>query len=157
MFLKRQKEVSSEFSEYIAKNILNSQRVWQSIMGGTKSDNFREIVRRNIPLPGAAIGTIIESMQRNVGNVALHPLHYYTDIRLNLQVIVTHIVCYTSSLRTYICFIRTHVCKLSNRHAKEDTHTLTFSSHILLTHQIVLYNTLHTHIYTYTFLGDTYE
>ena len=86
MFLKRQKEVSSEFSEYIAKNILNSQRVWQSIMGGTKSDNFREIVRRNIPLPGAAIGTIIETMQRNVGAVSLHPLHYYTDIRLNLQV-----------------------------------------------------------------------
>lgn len=92
MFLKRQKEVSSEFSEYIAKNILNSQRVWQSIMGGTKSDNFREIVRRNIPLPGAAIGTIIEQMQRNVGDVALHPLHYYTDIRLNLEVILVHIV-----------------------------------------------------------------
>lgn len=153
MFLKRQKEVSSEFSEYIAKNILNSQRVWQSIMGGTKSDNFREIVRRNIPLPGAAIGTIIESMQRNVGNVALHPLHYYTDIRLNLQVIVTHIVYYTSSVRTYICFIRTHVCTVSNRHAKEDTH-----AHILVTHQIVLNNTLHiTHTYTYTLLGDTYE
>jgi hypothetical protein len=97
MFLKRQKEVSSEFSEYIAKNILNSQRVWQSIMGGTKSDNFREIVRRNVPLPGAAIGTIIEQMQRNVGDVALHPLHYYTDIRLNLQVILVHIV-YSISL-----------------------------------------------------------
>ena len=104
MFLKRQKEVSSEFSEYIAKNILNSQRVWQSIMGGTKSDNFREIVRRNIPLPGAAIGTIIEQMQRNVGDVALHPLHYYTDVRLNLQVILVHVVysitllCFSSTL-----------------------------------------------------------
>lgn len=102
MFLKRQKEVSSEFSEYIAKNILNSQRVWQSIMGGTKSDNFREIVRRNIPLPGAAIGTIIEQMQRNVGDIALHPLHYYTDIRLNLQVAVTHVIHTSAMLLLYL-------------------------------------------------------
>ena len=147
--MKRQKEVSSEFSEYIAKNILNSQRVWQSIMGGTKSGNFREIVRRNIPLPGTAIGTIIESMQRNVGNVALHPLHYYTDIRLNLQVIVRHIMYHNTSVRTYICFICTHVRTLSNRHRKEDTHTHThthtFSSHIKLSS-----STNYTHTYVDT-------
>ena len=87
MFLKRQSEVSREFSEYIAKNILNSQRVWQSIMGGTKSDEFRRIISRNVPLPSGAIAAIITGLQENVGAIASHPLHKYTDIRLNLQVI----------------------------------------------------------------------
>ena len=86
MFLKRQSEVSREFSEYIAKNILNSQRVWQSIMGGTKSDEFRRIISRNVPLPSEAIAAIITGLQENVGAIASHPLHKYTDIRLNLQV-----------------------------------------------------------------------
>lgn len=87
MFLKRQKEVSREFSEYIAQNVLNSQRVWQSIMSGTKSDQFRKIVARNIPLSGSAIGAIVTQLQKSVGDVASHPLHKYTDVRLNLQVI----------------------------------------------------------------------
>ena len=87
MFLKRQKEVSREFSEYIAKNVLNSQRVWQSIMGGTKSDEFRRIISRNVPLPSGIIAGIIKGLQDNVGAIGSHPLHYYTDIRLNLQVI----------------------------------------------------------------------
>ena len=86
MFIRRQKEVSREFSEYIAKNVLNSQRVWRSIMGGTKSEQFRNILTRNIPLPSAAIGTIITQLQKHVGDVATHPLHRYTDVRLRLQV-----------------------------------------------------------------------
>lgn len=86
MFLRRQKEVSREFSEYIALNVLNSQRVWQSIMGGTKSAEFRNILARNIPLPSAAIGAIVTQLQRSVGDVATHPLHRYTDVRLKLQV-----------------------------------------------------------------------
>ena len=86
MFIRRQKEVSREFSEYIAVNVLNSQRVWRSIMGGIKSDQFRNILKRNIPLPSAAIGTIITQLQKHVGDVATHPLHRYTDVRLRLQV-----------------------------------------------------------------------
>ena len=88
MFLKRQKEVSSEFSEYIAKNVLNSQKVWQNIMGGTKSEEFKKIISRNVPLPGGVVAGIIKGLQENVGAVGSHPLHKYTDIRLALQVII---------------------------------------------------------------------
>lgn len=92
MFLKRQSEVSKEFSEYIAKNVLNSQRVWQSIIGGTKSEEFRRIIARNVPLPSGTIAAIITGLQQNVGAIASHPLHKYTDIRLNLQVVISNII-----------------------------------------------------------------
>ena len=92
MFLKRQSEVSKEFSEYIAKNVLNSQRVWQSIIGGTKSEEFRRIIARNVPLPSGTIAAIITGLQQNVGAIASHPLHKYTDIRLNLQVVISIII-----------------------------------------------------------------
>ena len=43
MFLRRQPEVSAEFSHYIANNVLNSQRVWNSILEGPKAEQFRSI------------------------------------------------------------------------------------------------------------------
>ena len=43
MFLRRQPEVSAEFSQYIANNVLNSQRVWNSILEGPKAEQFRSI------------------------------------------------------------------------------------------------------------------
>ena len=43
MFLRRQPEVSAEFSQYIANNVLNSQRVWNSILEGPKADQFKKI------------------------------------------------------------------------------------------------------------------
>jgi hypothetical protein len=86
MFLKRQKEVSREFSEYIAENILNSQKVWQSILGGPRSIEFKNIVSRNVPLSAGTVGAVISRLQKDVGNIASHPLHEYTDMALNLKV-----------------------------------------------------------------------
>ena len=41
MFLKRQFEVSEAFSDYIAKFVLNSQRVWQSMLSGESAEKFK--------------------------------------------------------------------------------------------------------------------
>jgi hypothetical protein len=108
MFLKRQKEVSREFSEYIAENILNSQKVWQSILGGPKSLEFKNIVSRNVPLSAGTVGAVILRLQNDVGNFASHPLHKYTDMTLNLKVhfdaFLTYIYIYTYIYR-YLKYI----------------------------------------------------
>jgi uncharacterized membrane protein YheB (UPF0754 family) len=85
MFLRRQQEVSREFSEYIAARVLNSQHVWQGIIDGAKSSEFRKIVARNVPLGSGVTAAIIESLRQQVGKNGLHPVHVYTDAALVLK------------------------------------------------------------------------
>ena len=85
MFLRRQLEVSAEFSTYIANNVLNSQRVWQSILDGAGAHEFLKIVSRNVPLPLSSIQEVIRSMSEKVGGNGLHLLHSYTDNKLALE------------------------------------------------------------------------
>jgi uncharacterized membrane protein YheB (UPF0754 family) len=85
MFLRRQQEVSQEFSEYIAERVLNSQKVWDGILEGTKCEEFRKIVSRNVPLPSSTITGVIDQLKVLVGRVGSHPLHAYTDATLDLK------------------------------------------------------------------------
>jgi uncharacterized membrane protein YheB (UPF0754 family) len=85
MFLRRQKEVSAEFSSYIAAHVLTSQRVWTSILEGPKAAGFRDIVARNVPLGSGLVGGIISQLKTQVGRVGTHPIHAYTDKTLALQ------------------------------------------------------------------------
>jgi len=86
MFLKRQAEVSKDFSEYIADHVLTSVKVWQSVFEDSVSlQAFRSIVSRNVPLPTGSIGKILETCRAQVGRVADHPLHAYTTLRLDLK------------------------------------------------------------------------
>jgi hypothetical protein len=85
MFLQRQKEVSRDFCTYIAANVLNSQKVWEAILTGPKSAEFAKIVAAKVPLPAAMIAGIIRELQSSICNAPGHPLHLYTNARLNLK------------------------------------------------------------------------
>lgn len=86
MFLKRQAEVSRDFSAYIADNILTSQKVWQGIFEESHAlREFTGIVRRSVPLPSAAVANIISTCRQQVGRAANHPLHAYMNCRLDLK------------------------------------------------------------------------
>lgn len=84
MFLRRQKEVSFDFSTYISENILNSQNVWASIIDGPLSNNFNKIILNNVKFPAVA-ATISGLLKTFVGQDGLHPIHAYTTKSLNLR------------------------------------------------------------------------
>lgn len=65
MFLKRQKEVSAEFSTYLANNVLTSREIWKSILTGEHSKDFEKIISRNVPfLTSSMIDAIMQSLHQ---------------------------------------------------------------------------------------------
>lgn len=84
MFLRRQREVSEDFSVYIAEEVLNSQRVWESMLNNSE-ERFSSILRRNVPLFGSQILQIVEELRSKVGSSAAHAVHQYTNSKLNLK------------------------------------------------------------------------
>lgn len=84
MFLQRQPEVSADFSAYISRNILTSERVWQSVLK-EKTEAFSKIVSRNVPLPPSGIARIVSAMKDSLGGSPEHPLHLYTNAKLGLE------------------------------------------------------------------------
>ena len=62
MFLKRQKQVAEDFSEFFANRILNSKEIWKSILSDpTTSPNFRSMFARNlVNLVGEASGGLLD-------------------------------------------------------------------------------------------------
>ena len=85
MFLRRQREVSEDFSVYIADKVLNSRRVWESMLNNPEG-RFSSILKRNVPLFGSQISKIIEELRSKVGSSSAHAIHQYTDGKLNLKV-----------------------------------------------------------------------
>jgi len=45
MFLRRKKEVSAEFSSYLASNVLTSRDIWRNILTGESKLLFEKIVK----------------------------------------------------------------------------------------------------------------
>lgn len=85
MFLRRQKEVSADFCAFITDNVLTSQKVWAQMAAAAP---FKEIVRRNVPLPGKGVDNIVNTLSTGVipattGAGAL--LHSYTSKTLDLR------------------------------------------------------------------------
>ena len=85
MFLRRQKEVSADFCEFIALNVLTSRNMWAHMVSGKK---FREMVSRNIPLNQGSVDGIISTLKDKVvpaitGSGAA--LHKYTTDKLDVQ------------------------------------------------------------------------
>lgn len=62
MFLKRQKQVAEDFSEFFANRILNSKEIWKSILSDpTTSPSFRSMFARNlVNLVGEASGGVLD-------------------------------------------------------------------------------------------------
>ena len=83
--MKRQFEVSEAFSDYISKFVLNSQRVWQSMLSGESAEKFKQVVGSKVPLPGGTIATVVGELKQNMADVSSHPMHAYTNVQLNLK------------------------------------------------------------------------
>ena len=85
MFLRRQKEVSAKFCEFITDNVLTSRKVWAQMAAG---ESFRQVVSRNVPLPKKSIDSIIAKLSHTVipaeGSAGV-ALHSYTTKTLDLR------------------------------------------------------------------------
>ena len=85
MFLRRQKEVSADFCEFIAQNVLTSRNMWAHMVAGQP---FRDIVYRNVPLKKGSIGAIVSTIEDYVipaTSGAGAALHKYTSEKLDVQ------------------------------------------------------------------------
>jgi uncharacterized membrane protein YheB (UPF0754 family) len=92
LFLRRQKEVSSEFSSYITNNILNSQEVWKAILSGNSLKEFRALIVSQLPfLSNTQVTNIISKLQEDLLTTvtstaaSIHPIHSYINQKLNLK------------------------------------------------------------------------
>ena len=45
LFLQRQHEVSGEFSDHLAKEVLTSEKVWKNMLEGERSEAFTDVLR----------------------------------------------------------------------------------------------------------------
>ncbi|CAM9203879.1 unnamed protein product [Ascophyllum nodosum] len=101
LFLKRQNEVAADFAEFFANNVLTSQKLWRSMLDGSRAEAFRELVTgRVVPfvsrasaVAGANLDPVmVKSLAaRAVDKLRdhVHVLHDYTDQRLALKEIMT--------------------------------------------------------------------
>jgi len=84
LFLRRQNEVSKDFSEYICSKVLTSPNVWQSMLEGPKSNNFVDIIKKYTVVPFLS-NTVMAKLISDVGGSVTHPIHEYTEKQLNLK------------------------------------------------------------------------
>ena len=67
MFLKRQKEVSAEFSQYLANNVLTSREIWKTVLEGAHAKEFEAIISRNVPfLTSSMVQSIMQSLKHQL-------------------------------------------------------------------------------------------
>jgi uncharacterized membrane protein YheB (UPF0754 family) len=67
LFLKRLKEVAAEFCSFISMNILNSHQIWQTMLVGPRAQEFKELIARNVRVPGVSITHILNALKTTVG------------------------------------------------------------------------------------------
>ncbi|CAM9505956.1 unnamed protein product [Ectocarpus sp. 6 AP-2014] len=101
LFLKRQDEVAADFAEFFSSNVLTSNKLWSSIIDGSRADAFRELVAaRVVPFvsrASAVAGANLDPLAvrglalRAVGKLGdhVHVLHDYTDKTLALRETMT--------------------------------------------------------------------
>lgn len=67
MFLKRQDAVSADISEYLANEILTSEKIWGMILCGENAEEFVNIIRRIVPvLTEATVQDVIASLKKQL-------------------------------------------------------------------------------------------
>ena len=84
LFLRRQNEVSKDFSEYICSKVLTSPNVWKSMLEGPKSNNFVNIIKKYTVVPFLS-NSVMAKLITDVGGSVTHPIHEYTEKQLNLK------------------------------------------------------------------------
>lgn len=77
LFLKRQQEVAVTYSEIIAKRILTTKSIFDYIVRGNRSDNFKHIIETHL--------NVLIDQIRNIKEItALEPTKKYIDKHINI-------------------------------------------------------------------------
>jgi len=92
MFLKRQKEVASEFSKFFANNVLTSERMFGSMLENPDTRSrfeglFSDQVRSYVPaflLPAKAVASLSTKFATGLKS-KIHVVHGYVDAQLGLE------------------------------------------------------------------------
>ena len=67
LFLQRQKEVSVEFCNFISAKVLNSFQIWQAMLLGANAVGLKNIVSKNVNIPGVSVTNILAALKGTVG------------------------------------------------------------------------------------------
>ncbi|KAL7489889.1 hypothetical protein ACHAW6_015612 [Cyclotella cf. meneghiniana] len=135
-FLRRQKEVAAEFSSFFAKNVLTSEKLWDSILNDlTTKPSFDLLFKKHLKqfangLAGGFGLRLPSQLFNHVASLAveklpnhLHVLHPYVDKTLNLQ----------SSLRTQMeKMTSAKFERVLHPIFEEDEHAICFGSQLTL-------------------------
>jgi hypothetical protein len=110
LFLQRQHEVSGEFSDHLAKEVLTSEKVWKNMLEGERSEAFSDVLReytrdflrreaqdvggRGIAFGGwggehdpAFVDAVVAAVKSRLGE-HVAGLHAYTDAALGLEALM---------------------------------------------------------------------
>ena len=110
LFLQRQHEVSGEFSDHLAKEVLTSEKVWKNMLEGERSEAFTDVLReytrdflrreaqdvggRGIAFGGwggehdpAFVDAVVAAVKSRLGE-HVAGLHAYTDAALGLEALM---------------------------------------------------------------------
>lgn len=84
--------MSKDFCDYLCANVVTSFNVWQNILDGPKTEAFRSILSRNVPLPSSYIQSIISHLKGSLAVLSpqQHSLHGYVDTALGLKTVLLH-------------------------------------------------------------------
>lgn len=87
LFEKRQKEVSEIFADFLAQRVLTSQRLIDEMASGRLQENFRQLVRKQVPalVPDTVVDAAVAGFQSLSQEPSTHPVHAYVDEKLGLR------------------------------------------------------------------------
>lgn len=99
LFEKRQVEVSSEFSEFLAERVLTSQRLLNEISTGRFRGRYQALVRKAVPgfVPDEVTQAAASALTKLSLEPRTHPLHVYVDKALGLQPTLNERLCKLSA------------------------------------------------------------
>lgn len=80
LFLKRQQQVSGEFSDYLTRNVLTSEALWNNMLFGSKSQEFLAVLQ--VPPQPCKGGC----SSRGVGEVAMMVIMGFTMAAYRVRV-----------------------------------------------------------------------
>jgi len=99
LFEKRQVEVSTEFSEFLAERVLTSPQLIDEIASGGFKNDFRKMVASSVPgiVPESVVDAAVGAFRKLAQEPRTHVFHTYVDERLGLQETLNERLCLLSS------------------------------------------------------------
>ena len=92
LFEKRQKEVSEEFSAFLAARVITSPRLFDELANGTHRAEFEALLRRVVPfiVPDAVVSAATNGLRDLANEPMHHPTHLYVAERLCIEPTLCH-------------------------------------------------------------------